>query len=108
MKVMHILNTGAYSGAENVVISIITHTRNDVESIYVSPKGTIESVLNENGIRYYPVNKLSVHSISKAIRRENPNIIHAHDFTASVLVSLCKTGIPIISHLHNNPPWIKK
>ena len=108
MKVMHILNTGTYSGAENVAISIINHMKKDTQCVYVSLKGSIEKILKENNINYYLVDKLTFFNVKKAIRDEQPDIIHAHDFTASIVSSVVANNIPIISHLHNNPPWIKK
>lgn len=45
MKVMHILNTGLYSGAENVVISLIKSMPREIESIYVSLNGPIRTIL---------------------------------------------------------------
>ncbi len=107
-KVLHILNTGSYSGAENVVITIIKNTKNDVDSVYLSLDGSIRDILQENDIAFYPVSKLSVVNIKKAIRDLRPDIIHAHDFTAGIIAALSAGRIPIINHLHNNSPWIKK
>ena len=108
MKIIHILNTGSYSGAENVVVSIISHMSQDIESIYVSLPGTISDVLKENNIRFHPIEKLTVSNLRKVIRDEKPDIIHAHDFTAGIMSALSTNKIPIISHLHNNSPWIKQ
>ena len=42
MKVVHVLNTGGYSGAENVVITIINHLKKkNIECVYLSPYGSI-------------------------------------------------------------------
>ncbi|WP_349763458.1 glycosyltransferase [Fusobacterium sp. SYSU M8D902] len=108
MKVVHILNTGFYSGAENVAISIIENIDKEIESIYISLKGPIERVLQEKKIKYYLVDKLTPLSIKNILDREKPDLIHAHDFTASIISFTVANKIPIISHLHNNPPWIKK
>lgn len=108
MKVMHILNTGTYSGAENVVISIITHMEKDIQCVYVSLEGSIGKILKKYNITYYPIEKLTILNIKRAIKDEKPDIIHAHDFTASIITSIVANNIPVISHLHNNPPWIKK
>lgn len=45
--VIHLLNTGSYSGAENVAITIIKSMRkyNDVENFYVSLDGPIRQIL---------------------------------------------------------------
>ena len=108
IKVLHILNTARFSGAENVVITMIRNYSNEVDAVYMSLDGIIRENLNEFGIKYYPVKKLSVSNIKKAIREIQPDIIHAHDFTASVLVSFIWTKKPVISHLHNNVPWLRK
>lgn len=106
MKVLHVLNTNSYSGAENVAITIINHMSN-VESIYLSLNGPISEILKKNNIQHYAVDKLSIKSLKKAIRELQPDIIHAHDYTASILCALCFPKAKIISHIHNNSPWIK-
>lgn len=106
MKVLHVLNTNSYSGAENVAITIINHMP-DVESIYLSLNGPISEILKKNNIQHYAVDKLSIKSLKKAIRELKPDIIHAHDYTASILCALCFPKAKIISHIHNNSPWIK-
>lgn len=104
---MHILNTGSYSGAENVVISIIENTSEKFESVYVSLDGTIRDILKQKNIRFFPVQKVSFKYIKNAIKIIKPDIIHAHDFTAGIISSLVADKIPVINHLHNNSPWIK-
>lgn len=108
LKVMHVLCMSTYSGAENVAITLINSLKDKVDSIYVSPNGSIRKVVQQNGIDHYVINKVDVKNIKKAIRDIKPDIIHAHDFTAGTICSLSTRKIPIINHLHNNPPWIKK
>lgn len=110
IKVMHVLNTGGYSGAENVVITMINNMRSDVDSYYVSPRGNIETFLDRDNINYFPISgdKLTVRELRKAIKDIKPDIIHAHDFTAGIVSSLSTFGIPIINHIHNNGLWIRK
>lgn len=108
--IIHVLNTGEFSGAENVVISIIKEfqNRDDYEMIYVSLEGNIKNRLEKEKIKYEPVKKVSIGEINRVVRKYKPNIIHAHDFTASI-VCACVAGMtPVISHIHNNPPWLKK
>lgn len=107
MLVMHVLNSRQYSGAENVAITIINSMREQIDSVYVSPTGPIKDYLDENNIQYFPVNKLSRSELVRAIKTNKPDIIHAHDFTAGIITAITGTKIPIINHLHNNPPWIK-
>lgn len=109
-KVLHILATNKYSGAENVVCQIIDAFKNnkEFEMVYCSPEGEIESVLKEKNIGYLPIVKLNIANIRKAIQVYQPDIIHAHDFRASLIAASVKKNQKIISHLHNNPPFIKK
>lgn len=108
LRVMHILNTGGYSGAENVVITMINSMKSQVNGFYVSPRGDIEKILCDQKIKYVPINNNHVtpKELSRAIKEIKPDIIHAHDFTAGVVSAWSSFGIPIINHLHNNSPWI--
>ena len=112
MVILHILNTGSFSGAENVVISIINEfqKRNieNIELIYVSLEGSIRKRLEKEKIKYEPIKKMSVGEIKRVIKKYNPDIIHAHDFTASIICAVSAKKIPVISHIHNNCPWLKK
>ena len=109
MKILHILNTNKFSGAENVAITIINNMKNDNEIVYVSPDGSIRKYLEENQINYEPIEKVCVKEIRRVIKKYNPDIIHAHDFTASIISAMgTPKKIKIISHIHNNNIWIKK
>lgn len=107
MRILHILNSNKFSGAENVVITIIKNMPNNYNCIYMCVRGPIEEKLLENGITYFLVNKLSKTNIRKAIKEFSPDIIHAHDFRASVLASMVKTDAILVSHIHNNVPFMK-
>lgn len=109
-KVLHILATNKYSGAENVACQIIDAFRNDkeIEMVYCSPKGEIENVLKEKNIKYIPIEKLDLANVKKVIKEYNPDIIHAHDFRAGLIAAGLKKNKKVISQLHNNPPFIKK
>jgi len=110
MRVIHILNTGGYSGAENVVISIINNTKEYVDAIYVSPEGIINEILKESGIMHYRLEgvRANSHNIKKAIEKLEPDLIHTHDFTTGIMTSISEKRVTVINHLHSNPPWIKK
>lgn len=108
--ILHILNSRARSGAENVVIKIIQSMRVDIEFkfIYASLDGPIRRSLEENSISFEPIRKMNIREIRRLVKKTKPDIIHAHDFTASMVCALSMTNVPIICHLHNNSPWIKK
>lgn len=109
MKIVHILNTNSFSGAENVCISILKQLQNEkcYHTTYVSLNGPIKAIVEANGLEFYGINKMNTSSIKKMIKELKPDLIHCHDFTVSILTSLSTRTIPIISHLHNNPSWIK-
>ena len=107
LKVIHILNTGSFSGAEKVAINIINSTKNNFKSYYVSPNGSISKYLKENDIEFIPVRKVNVFEIRRILKTVKPDIIHAHDFNAGIISVCSGTRCPIISHIHNNSPWIK-
>ncbi len=108
IRIMHVLNTDSYSGAENVAISIIEGTSSKCDSIYVSLDGSIRDILKEKGITFYPITKMTVYEIANAIKILHPDVIHAHDFTAGIICSMVTTSVTIINHIHNNSPWLKK
>lgn len=109
MKILHILNSNRFSGAENVVCQIITMFKDDpnIEMIYCSPDGPIREALEERSIPFLALKKLSPSELGKAIKQFQPDFIHAHDFTAGIISAVACRNIPIINHLHNNSPWLK-
>lgn len=109
VKVMHVLMTDKFSGAEKVAIEIIKKLENtDMEFYYVAAQGSIEEVLRSEKIKYRLFDKVSITSLKRAISEIRPDIIHCHDFTASLLSSVVARNIPLISHLHHNASWMKK
>lgn len=105
--ILHILNSNSFSGAENVVLSIICNLRNDYDFVYMSRDGSIRKILEQYQIKHCLVSKLSVGEIKDAVKKYQPDVIHAHDFTAGILSAATFTKIPIISHIHNNSPWLQ-
>lgn len=107
MTLMYILATGDYSGAEKVIITIIKHMKERNRCVYVSPKGTIGGILEQEEIEHLSINRLDLISVSQAVNTLNPDIIHANDFRASIFASNFGGRCKIISHIHCNPTWIK-
>lgn len=105
MKVLHVLNSRIYSGAEKVVCQII-HSfsdNSDTQMVYCSPDSDIvRQMLSEQGITFLPVSQLTPREIGRIIEQQKPDLIHAHDMRASFVASLCCGRIPLISHIHNN------
>ena len=103
LKVLHLLSSDRFSGAENVVCQIITAFDGDseVEHLYVSPEGPIRETLKEKNIRYVPETVNGI-DLKRIVEIEQPDIIHAHDMLASLFATFCVRNIPIVSHIHNN------
>lgn len=108
IKVLHLLSSNSFSGAEKVAISIISSLNKDVESFYVSPSGEIHKQLEKNGIKHISIENMSLFKIVKTIKKLKPEIVHAHDFRASVKIAFIPINFKKISHIHQNPPWLTK
>lgn len=106
MRVLHLLKSNKYSGAENVVLTIMDACP-DIEMIYASTDGPIRKVVEDRGHRFYPLEETSVRMVKKVVGELQPDIIHAHDFTMASTAAWAAGDIPVIAHLHNNPPWLK-
>ena len=101
-KVLHLLASNKYSGAENVVCTIINGTSSDYESIYCSIDGPIKEQLIQKHIPYLLLPKLSYIKLKRIVNDFRPDIIHAHDFKASCLGGLFFKSCRVIAHIHGN------
>lgn len=107
-KVLHVLSSNIYSGAENVACTIIENMNDEYDMYYCSRSGNIDKVLEEKNIKHIKLSDNSMGELNKIIKKLNPNIIHAHDYKAGFKCSLLKKKAKLIVHLHNNAPWLKK
>lgn len=103
IKVLHLLASNKFSGAENVVCQIIDFLHEDCEMIYCSPDGDINKQLASRGVNYLPLKKLTVAEVKKAVAQFKPDIVHAHDIKASFFASLAVgKRIPVVAHIHGS------
>lgn len=103
IKILHLLQSDRFSGAENVVCQIISMMENDdVEMAYCSRDGQIREALSERNIKFLPISDLTVREVKRIIKEYKPDIIHAHDMRASFIAALACRRIPLVSHIHNN------
>lgn len=104
IKILHLLQSNKFSGAENVVCQIVGMFQADdnIQMIYCSRDGQIRDALIERNIFFAPIKNLSVKEIKRVIREQKPDIIHAHDMRASFVAARACGKIPLISHVHNN------
>ena len=107
-KIAFLQKTDKYSGAENVVIMIMKLLpREEYECVYISPDGEIREVVEAENLKFCAVSNSSLASVKKAIEQVKPDIIHATDYGMSSYATMLHMGIPVVSHLHNNVPWLK-
>ena len=104
MKILHLLQSNRFSGAENVAYQIINMMRNDedLEMVYSSCDGQIREALLERNIAFAPMSDITLREVKRVINEQKPDIIHAHDRTASILAALASNKIPIVVHMHVN------
>ena len=107
MKVLHILASNKYSGAENVACQIIKMFDGDIDMAYCSPNGPISKSLQDMSVPYLSISKLSKKQIEKAVKKFNPDIIHCHDLKAIVNCADIK-HVKKIAHIHVNHPKMSK
>lgn len=108
MKILHLLASNKYAGAEHVAVDIIKSIRQYHDAVYVSPKGDIHNYLFSNNIKYIGLDSFSYFDIFRVINSYKPDIIHAHDYSATCMVALMPFKGKIISHIHHNSFWAKK
>lgn len=106
MKILHLLASNKFSGAENVVCQIIKMFDGEIEMVYCSPKGEIENILKSKRIEFLPLEKLSIKEIKRVVKEYKPDIVHAHDLKATILASRLK-GVKVVSHMHVNHPKMR-
>lgn len=112
VKILHLLNSDTFSGAENVACQIIKIAEKDkkYEMFYCSPEGKIRETLSEKDIQFIPIQKMNVKSLIDVYNNVQPQILHTHDFRATFLGVLFsfRRNIKIISHIHSDFDDMKK
>ena len=90
MKVLHLLPTNRFSGAENVACQIIGlfSGNPDYEMAYCSPEGPIHKEVEGRNIRFIGLESFSLKQIRKAIKEFKPDLIHAHDMRESFVSAI--------------------
>ena len=104
MKILHVLNTNRFSGAENVACQIIgiLDSTEGIQSVYCSPEGPIRQTLAQKNIVFAPMAALNRRELRRVIREVQPDVLHTHDMRAAWTAFTAHTGLPVISHIHNN------
>lgn len=108
-KILFITNSSSLSGAEKVALKISSKLSKYYKFVYVLVgTGNMQKILADSNIEYITLKKLTLKSFGNVIKKEKPDIIHAHDFRASFLASFFNKKAVVISHIHQNPKWLHK
>lgn len=113
LRVLHVLKSSIYSGAENVVITIIKALQDEFDMIYVAADGEIRKHLEQEQIPMELLPKFDRKGLRAAVQKYQPDIVHAHDFSATVMCASIRSAVSkhtfcLISHLHYDPPWVTR
>lgn len=107
-KIVFLMNSKIFSGAESVALTIYDQLQDQYDFTYVTQAGPIVDVLQEREVPYYILPSMSKKEIENMLHILQPDVVHAFDFRASLMMGLVHTKVSILSHLHHNPPWITK
>lgn len=110
IKILHLISTSLFSGAENVACQIINLFKDDTnyDMKYCAVVGKNKPALEIRKIPVLELNKFNIHDIKKAISEYNPDIIHAHDPKSTIVSVIASRGKKIISHIHSNHRYMRK
>lgn len=110
MKILHLLQSNRFSGAENVACQIIDMFSGDADMklAYCSPDGPVRNTIEDRGIEFYPLSKLDLKQVRRVVSQFKPDVIHAHDARASVIAALCCGKTPLVVHMHGNSAHSQK
>lgn len=101
-KVLHILSTPSFSGAENVVCQIVELFRGEVDMVYASPDGPIREALAARNVTFVPLPSFTPWGIARVVREVQPDLVHVHDMKVSVMAAPARIKTPMVAHIHNN------
>lgn len=107
-KIIHLVNSKIYSGLEKVAIEIIENLKDKYDFYYACQDGPIEDVLKQKNIKRIKIEGINKKEILRLEEEYKPDLIHAHDYKATLFCGLYIKNTNVISHLHNNSPWLKK
>ncbi len=106
--VLHVLSSNSFSGAENVALTIIKALEGQFNSCYCCPEGPIRDKLDAENVQYVSIKRNSVLDLRRVIKEIQPDVIHAHDYKASLLCALVSKNNNIVSHIHSDNQKVKK
>lgn len=110
IKILHLISTDVFSGAENVACQIIKQFEKDkkYDMVYCSKIGPNKERLDSLKIKTLPIKNFNYECVKKAVEQYKPDIIHGHDIKASIIASMFSNKAKIVSHIHANHENMRK
>ena len=105
-KILFLQKTNKFSGAENMVITLMQLLSSKFDVYYVSPMGPIKKRVESSGLKYIALPSVSPKSVKKIVKKISPDIVHATDYSMNALAGIFIKDIPVLSQLHNDATWI--
>ena len=106
--IVHLLSSGDIAGAETVALNLTRSVMRNAQVIIMAPPGRLQDICSDERIEYLPIRVSNIFKIFRLLFWRRPNILHCHDFRASIKGAIFSLlGISIISHIHQNPPWMR-
>ncbi len=107
-RIVMVVNSTNYYGLEKVTLTIMKKLSKEYDFIYITKPGPIIKELKKQNLNYYIIPSMNTKYIKKMLTNLKPSLIHTHDYRASFICTCINPNIPIISHIHNNPTWLKR
>ncbi len=108
MKILHVLSSSKFSGAENVVCQIIKMFDNEIEMAYTSKDGEIAKALLERGVKFFPMEDLNHEELARVIKEYQPDLLHGHDIRGAYEASRFAKEYKVIHTIHGNDVRMRK
>lgn len=107
-KILFLVGSNKFSGAENVVCTIINNIGENFDCLYCCPEGPIKEQLEKRKIKYKLIKKINYNNIKKVLDEYKPDIIHANDYRATLISAMFYRKYRIISHIHVSNPLFNR
>lgn len=109
--IMHLVSTSNYSAVARVAENIARYSSDYYQHFYVAPDGKVFSALSDD-IMKSPLKHLSIKEVALKITKIKPDIVHAHDVKATVIIGILKYlthgNFTFISQLHSNDKKMRR
>lgn len=106
-RILHVLPSRSYSGAENVAIQIIKGISGEYDAAYCSQPGPIIDTCKMYGVDFIPIKSRTPHEIARVSREWGADLVHAHGCRMAGMSVIAGLKVPVVFHLHNDPNFIR-